>query len=219
MAVYNQVMKGERFHALAFDSGLMAMLRTLFGEEPLPHARNIARIIFPQNTLHTTPSHQDYIHIQGTEETYTAWIPLGDCPVTLGSLAVLAGSNTGEIYPVHSAYGAGGVGIDTEKLPFTWVGGDFDCGDAVVFHSLTVHKAFPNLNPDHIRLSVDFRYQPLSHPIEASSLLPHFAQVTWEDIYADWTSDRYQYYWRDLPIRYASADPRVEQVRRAAKKI
>src|SRR5262245_16542802 len=89
MVVYNQVMKNEPFHSLAHAPGLLAMLRTLFGEAALAHPRNIARIIFPQNTQFTTPSHQDYIHIQGTEETYTAWIPLGDCPAALGGLIVL----------------------------------------------------------------------------------------------------------------------------------
>jgi ectoine hydroxylase-related dioxygenase (phytanoyl-CoA dioxygenase family) len=216
MAVYNRVMHGEQFHALAHDPGLLAMLRALFGEEPLAHPRNIARIIFPQNALHTTPSHQDYLHIQGTEETYTAWIPLGDCPIALGSLVVLAGSNHAGVLPVHRAYGAGGVGIDTETLPQRWVGSDFACGDVVIFHSLTVHKALPNLSPDHVRLSVDYRYQPLSHPVEESSLLPHYAQTTWEDIYADWKSDRYKYYWKSLPLRLASADPRVHAIRSAA---
>jgi ectoine hydroxylase-related dioxygenase (phytanoyl-CoA dioxygenase family) len=217
MAVYNQVMKNEAFHTLAHAPGLLAMLRTLFGEEPLTHPRNIARIIFPQNLLFTTPAHQDFIHIQGTEETYTAWIPLGDCPLALGSLIVLAGSHGAqEIYPVHEAYGAGGLGIATEAMPYAWVGGDFANGDLVVFHSLTVHKALPNLSPDRLRLSVDFRYQPLSHPVAQSSLLPHFAQLTWEEIYTGWNSARYQYYWRDLPLVPASQDPRVHALRRAA---
>jgi ectoine hydroxylase-related dioxygenase (phytanoyl-CoA dioxygenase family) len=218
MAVYNRIMKSETFHALALDPGLMALLETLFGETPLAHPRNIARIIFPQNTLHTTPSHQDYIHIQGTEETYTAWIPLGDCPIPMGSLAVLAGSHREGILPVHQAYGAGGVGIDTGGLSNAWVGGDFASGDVILFHSLTVHKALPNLSPDRIRLSVDFRYQPLSHPVDESSLLPHHNQLTWEEIYQDWQSDQNQYYWRKLPLRYASRDPRVHEIRSAAAK-
>jgi hypothetical protein len=218
MAVYNQVMKNEAFHTLAHAPGLLAMLRTLLGEEPLAHPRNIARIIFPQNTLFTTPAHQDYIHIQGTEETYTAWIPLGDCPIGLGSLVALAGSHSArEVFPVREAYGAGGLGIATDAMPYAWAGGDFANGDLILFHSLTVHKALPNLSPDHLRLSVDFRYQPLSHPVEQSSLLPHYAQLTWDEIYADWKNDRYKYYWKDLPLVMASHDPRVHALRRAAR--
>lgn len=216
MAVYNRVQHGEAFHTLAQAPELIGMLERLFGEPVLAHPRNIARIIFPQNTLHTTPSHQDYVHVQGTEETYTAWIPLGECPQALGSLAVLSGSHRGGILPVHRAYGAGGVGIDTEELPHKWVGGDFGLGDAIVFHSLVVHKALPNLSPDHIRLSVDYRYQPLSHPVAADSLLPHHGQVGWPEIYAGWKSERHQYYWNYLPIRRAERDPRVHAIRAAA---
>ncbi len=216
MAVYNPLLRGEAFNALAHDSGLLNVLEGLFGEAPLPHARNIARIIFPQNTLHTTPSHQDYLHIQGTEETYTAWIPLGDCPRSLGSLVVMPGSHHSGVYSVQKAHGAGGVGIDTDALPFPWAGGDFAEGDALLFNSLTIHKALPNLTPDRLRLSVDFRYQPLSHPIAPSSLEPHHQQQTWEEIYADWKSDLFKYYWRDLPLTYAGSDPRVTAVREAA---
>jgi ectoine hydroxylase-related dioxygenase (phytanoyl-CoA dioxygenase family) len=216
MEVYNAVQKGQAFHALALTPPLMTMLQTLFGEEPLAHSRNIARIIFPQNTLFTTPSHQDYIHIQGTKDTYTAWIPLGDCPKEMGSLAVLAGSHREGVLPVHTAYGAGGLGIDTAPLPYDWIGSDFACGDLILFHSLTVHRALPNLSPDRIRLSVDYRYQPLSHPVHQSSMLPHYARLTWEEIYANWQDDRYQFYWRDLPLNYAELDAEVMEVRSAA---
>lgn len=109
MAVYEKVLRGEAFNGLAHDVGLVAVLRLLFEEEPLPYARNIARIIFPQNTLHTTPAHQDYLHIQGTEETYTA-----------------------------------------------------------------------------------------------------------EEIYADWTSTRHQFYWQDLTLRYSDDDPGAKAARQAA---
>jgi len=216
MQVYNRILCGEQFNAFSHAPTLLAMLEHLFGETPLPHPRNIARILFPHNTAFTTPAHQDYIHIQGTKETYTAWIPLGDCPRDLGSLIVLAGSHQGEILPVHKALGAGGVGIATEALPFQWTGSDFALGDVLLFHSMTVHKALPNLSADRIRLSVDFRYQPLSHPIEANSLEPHYQQLAWEAIYQDWKSARYQYYWKSLPIRLAERDQRVTEIRQAA---
>jgi hypothetical protein len=216
MAVYNRLQRSEAFHSLAHDPALVSMLKRLFGEPVLPHPRNIARIIFPQNTLHTTPAHQDFIHVQGTPETYTAWIPLGDCPRPLGSLVVLAGSHRAGILPVHQAYGAGGVGIDTEELALRWVGGDFQLGDAVVFHSLAVHKALANLTLDRIRLSVDYRYQPLSHPVAEGSLLPHHAQVGWPEVYEGWRSDRYQYYWERLHVRRVGRDAGAEAVRAAA---
>ncbi|MCS6861630.1 MAG: phytanoyl-CoA dioxygenase family protein, partial [Abditibacteriales bacterium] len=207
MAVYNEVMKLESFHALAHDAQLLAMFRRLIGEEVLVHPRNIARIIFPQNELYTTPAHQDWIHVQGTPETYTAWIPLSDCPQSLGSLAVLVGSHRFGIFPTHRAYGAGGRGIDTEGLGLTWAGSDFYLGDVLVFHSHTVHKALPNKDPQRLRLSVDFRYQGASQPITPGSLLPHFAQVTWEEVYARWRSTELQYYWQKFPLNVVPFDP------------
>jgi len=209
MAVYNRVMKLEAFHGFAHQPALLSMLDSLFGERTLVHPRNIARIVFPRLTAHTTPAHQDFIHIQGTEETWTAWIPLGDCARDLGSLAILAGSHKNGLYAVQPSLGAGGLKIDTDSLPYTWVASDFAAGDVVLFHSLTVHRGLPNKSQDRLRLSVDYRYQPMSHPVVADSLLPHYAQVTWDEVYADWISDWYQYYWRDMPLNVVERKSRA----------
>jgi hypothetical protein len=206
MAVYDQVMKLESFHALAHDPAMLTMYRDLLGEEVLVHSRNIARIIFPQNTKFTTPAHQDFIHTQGTPETFTSWIPLGDCPREFGSLSILAGSHRRGLLPTHAAYGAGGRGVDTEDLGLTWAEGDFHEGDFVVFHSHSVHRALDNTTSDRLRLSVDYRYQGVSQPVVEGSLLPHFARLGWDEIYAGWQSDRYQYYWRDLPLNVVTFD-------------
>lgn len=159
--------------------------------------------MFPENTKYTTPAHQDFIHIRGTEETYTAWIPLGTCPKELGGLTVLAGSHRAGVYPVKPAFGAGGLGIDTEPLEadgLYWVAGDFDIGDAIFFHSHAVHKALPNQSSDRIRLSVDYRYQGCSKPVTEGSLLPHFNRMPWDEIYTDWKSTQYQYYWNAFDL-------------------
>ena len=54
-----------------------------------PHPAKIARIWFPQFTEHTTPVHQDFVHFQGSFDTYTCWAPVGECPIELGGLAML----------------------------------------------------------------------------------------------------------------------------------
>lgn len=193
----------ESFHAFAHHPAILDMCDKLFGEKTLVHPRNIGRIMFPENTKYTTPAHQDFIHIRGTEETFTAWIPLGVCPEHLGGLTVLSGSHRNGIYPVKPAFGAGGLGIETEPLEANglyWVGGDFDIGDALFFHSHTVHKALPNQTPDKMRLSVDYRYQGSSQPVTQGSLLPHFNRMPWDEIYKGWTSQTYQYYWHDMDL-------------------
>ncbi len=193
----------ESFHTFAHHPAIVEMCDKLFGEKTLVHPRNIGRIMFPENTKYTTPAHQDFIHIRGTEDTYTAWIPLGDCPQHLGGLTVLSGSHRNGIYPVKPAFGAGGLGIDTEPLEangLRWVGGGFDIGDALFFHSHTVHKALPNQTTNRIRLSVDYRYQGSSQPVTQGSLLPHFNRMPWDEIYKEWTSQTFQYYWHDMNL-------------------
>ena len=76
----------ESFHAFAHHPSILDMLDKLFGEKTLVHPRNIGRIMFPENTKYTTPAHQDFIHIRGTEETYTAWIPLRGVSERIGRI-------------------------------------------------------------------------------------------------------------------------------------
>jgi hypothetical protein len=203
MALYDDLQRLEAFHALAHQPPLMAVLGRLFGEAVLVHPRNIARVMFPQNHQFTTPAHQDFVHIQGTEETYSAWIPLGDCPRELGNLEVLPGSHRFGVLPVRSAYGAGGLGVETDQLELEWAGGDFACGDVLLFQSLCVHRATNNRTPDRVRLSVDYRYQGVSQPVVESSLLPHFNRLPWDEIYQGWQDPALQYYWRDYDLQIA----------------
>lgn len=207
MAAYDEIQRLEAFHALAHQPALLEALRTLFGEAVLVHPRNIARVMFPQNNTFTTPAHQDYVHIQGTEETYTAWFPLSDCPRELGGLEVLPGSHRFGVLPVRSAYGAGGLGVETEALGLTWAGGDFACGDVLLFQSLCVHRAVDNQTPDRVRVSVDFRYQGVSRPVVPSSLQPHFNRLSWDEIYQGWERADLQYYWRELPLKVVEWRP------------
>jgi ectoine hydroxylase-related dioxygenase (phytanoyl-CoA dioxygenase family) len=208
MEVYDRLMRLESFHTLAHHPAILTALRALFGEEVLVHPRNIARLVFPQTNEFTTPPHQDYVHIQGTEETWTTWFPLLDCPRELGGLVVLSGSHEGGLQPTHAAKGAGGLGVATDLLPYEWHGGDFAAGDVLFFKSLTVHKALPNTTPDRLRLSVDFRYQPVSHPVVPASLEPHYGRLSWEQVYEGWRSPEFQYYWRRLPLRLVEWTPR-----------
>ncbi len=201
--VLDEFQRLESFHAFAHHPAILDVCDKLFGEKTLVHPRNIGRIMFPENTKYTTPAHQDYIHIRGTEDTYTGWIPLGACSEELGGLSVLAGSHRFGIFPVKPALGAGGLGIDTAPLEadgLGWVAGDYALGDALFFHSHTVHKALPNQTTDRIRLSVDYRYQGGSKPVTEGSLLPHFNRMGWDEIYDGWHATKYQYYWNDFDL-------------------
>lgn len=201
--VYDDVQRLEAFHALAHAPSLLGMFAALFGEPVLVHPRNIARLIYPRSAAFTTPAHQDYVHIQGTPETWTAWFPLGDCPRHLGGLEVLERSHRNGLLPVHAAAGAGGLGVDPNGVGGAWRGGDFACGDVVVFHSHNVHRGVPNHSRERFRLSCDFRYQAASQPVVEGSLQPHHGRLSWDEIYRDWRDESLRYYWRRFALNLA----------------
>ena len=72
---------------------------------------------------------------------------------------------------------------------------------SLIFHSLTVHRSVPNTFKDRLRLSVDYRYQPVSLPITEGSLLTHCGVLPWEEVYAAWPgADDLKYYWQKYPL-------------------
>jgi hypothetical protein len=196
--VYDRIQHLQDFHALAHDGAVLRLMRGLLGESAFPHPLSVARLVFPENQDWSTPPHQDYVNNQGTEHLYACWIPLSDCPRALGSLAILEGSHRLGLQPVEYALGAG---HRQARLPaaadaLNWVAGDFSLGDAIAFHSLTIHRALPN-DTDRMRLSVDFRYQAEGEDLTERCLRPHFERSDWSEIYRDWDRDDLKYYWRD----------------------
>ena len=164
VSLYNELQALEAFHALPHSPPLLELFATLFGERPLPHPRNIARVIMPGERFFPTPPHQDHPLIQGALEVWTSWIPLGDVPLALGPLALMPGSHKAGVLDTYVVPGAGGTGAKISHLPPRWVSADFEAGDIVTFSSLTVHRALPQQDRDIVRLS---HRLPLSAGVEA----------------------------------------------------
>lgn len=230
--VYDPLQKSRAFHALAHHPRLLGPLTAMISAaagaganaSALVHPRNIGRITFPGATQFTTPAHQDYPLIQGTPATFTAWMPLTACPTPLGGLAMLRGSHRHGLLPMRPAIGPGGVEADTEAIErehgLTWHAQDLGAGDVLIFHSHTVHRALPNLTPDGVRLSADYRYQDAAAPVVADSLEPHFGRLSWDEVYADWApDDPLRHYWlrgpglsvvqRDGGVQAPTLEPRT----------
>ena len=208
--VYHQAYRLESFHRAGHGPEVLDLMEKIIGTTVLPPPQKIARLWFPQYAEHTTPVHQDFVHFQGSYDTYTCWTPLSDCPVELGGLALLPGSHKIDaVHDHHFSLGAGSLAIDTDALASDWVTSDYELGDSLIFHSLTVHRALPNLTEDRLRVSLDNRYQSIEPPIAGHMLSPHLSQVaelTWEEIYRDWQCGELQYYWRDLNLRVLPKD-------------
>ena len=120
-----------------------------------------------------TQAHYDLVYLrEGTDRVLSAWIPLGDCPTSLGGLTYLQGSH----HRVLAEEQAGGVrrtGWITADLPrlaerydTRWLVTDYAAGDLVV-HSYLIHAALDNVDPiGTMRLSTDIRYQRSDLPID-----------------------------------------------------
>jgi hypothetical protein len=206
MQVYRPMYLLPEFHALQHHPSLMEFLGRLLDGPALPHPRIIGRIIFPQKEAFTSPAHQDFIPIQGTPDTYTAWIPLSALPPEMGGLEVAEGAHRQGVYEFRPALGAGGLEI-LEPFEGRWRGGPFAQGDALFFHSLTPHRGAPN-SSRALRLSLDARYQRADQPIAPGSLQPHSPPMSWEEIYAGWPSaaDGLKYYWKKTALEIKPYD-------------
>jgi ectoine hydroxylase-related dioxygenase (phytanoyl-CoA dioxygenase family) len=208
--VYDRIQRLLPFHALAHDAALSHAVEAVLGEKAFPHPRNIARVLFPDSP--PTPTHQDYLHIRGTKETWTSWIPLGEAPRELGGLALLRGGHQLGLLPVKAMPGAGGSGIENQHLgrDIRWLTTDYQPGDVLLLHSLTPHRSLPNLTADRMRLSVDYRFQPRSHPVHPSSLQPHHRRCTWDEIYSHWPDTAearaLRHYWNAWDLKVESSD-------------
>lgn len=205
MAVFRGLWADEALQRLRIHPRVLDLFSRIFGEPALAHPMFVQRNIFPQSERFdfTTGVHQDRVHIGGAT-SYAMWMPLGDCKREQGTLAVAAGSHVTGVLPTKVGSGAGGMDISV-PIPGTWVTGDFQAGDALIFQDVTVHKALPN-RTNAIRMSFDARFQPLSQPIADTNLVPYAGCGDWDDVYAGWHSSEGQYYWLDLPLTAVPLD-------------
>jgi len=159
---------------------MLDLVAKLLDGPVLAHRLRIGRITFPNNVGQTTTAHQDFHYISGTSETFTIWTPLGDCPIELGGLAVLRGSQRAGFikHSFDQSKKYAGHGLTDEQLPagadVAWHGGDFAAGDMLLFHSHTIHKALPNLTKDRLRISTDNRYQRAGEAIADWATKTHY---------------------------------------------
>lgn len=179
MKVYRKVLRTPSFHDFPTHPALLQVMNKVLGipvDDVLVHPRRIGRITFPNLVSAATPPHQDHYYIRGAVDTFSCWTPLGDCPIELGGLAMAPGSHkAGYIeHTVHSPNTVGSCGVEIDDANTDWHVSDYGVGDAVFFHSYTIHKATPNLTPDRLRISTDNRYQRPKEKIEDDALLPHY---------------------------------------------
>jgi hypothetical protein len=193
----NRAFRLERLHALTHHPVLTDAMKRLMGPRLLVHPKPIARMIFPNCEGALLHAHQDNSGIAGSSESYTVWMPLHDCLQGQGTLEIKEASHLSGLLTTEGY-------IKPETAPGgDWVGGRINAGDAVFFHSLTVHRSTLNTS-NQLRFSVDCRFQSYDEAVSPLEIVfPNRAKGgrTWEATYADWKHDDLKYYWRDLPLR------------------
>jgi hypothetical protein len=151
-----QVMAHPAFFALREDPRLMKVLTALVSGPPRPSVGDLVRVVSGDDERHTTLAHQDRAYIHGDGPLFTAWLPLGDCPKTLGPLAILPHSHRDGLLPhAGDAEWRKGVEVPADAV---WHASDLAAGDVLFFSGLTIHRALPHHGGRRLRLSADYRW-------------------------------------------------------------
>ncbi len=209
---YQDVFNLAAFHALPHDPALQRVMRMIVGERLLIHPKPIGRLIFPHCDRLTVHAHQDYRFMGGDSECFTVWIPLHDCPADVGPLRILEGSHrfgfqNHEDENLHVPEIPEGAAFGGD-----WVGGEINAGDVLIFHSLTVHAASPNVSRQ-LRISLDCRFQDYGRALNPANLaFAGESGKSWEKTYSGWDSDDLKYYWKDLPLRLKPSKSELERL-------
>ncbi len=128
-----------------------------------------------------TGCHYDVVYMgRGSQNVHTVWIPIGNIPVSQGTLAILEGSHNLESFArLRNTYGRIDVDRDmisegwftkdpyeiTEKFGGRWLTTEFNPGDVLIFGLYTMHASTTNLT-DKFRISCDIRFQPAGEAMD-----------------------------------------------------
>lgn len=212
--VYDQVFNLPSFHALPHHSVLQQVMKLMVGPKVLIHPISAARLIFPNFEDSIIHAHQDHTAIAGDEETYTAWLPLHNCPLEQGPLRILDGSHRFGLQPTAGQTGYIPQGAQRGG---DWVGGEINAGDLLLFHSLTVHEGMPNRS-DRLRISLDCRFQSYERAVNPGVLVfTGSGRRSWEKTYANWPTDELKYYWTRLPLQLKPSKVELAELARTSE--
>ena len=113
---------------------------------------------------------------RGTDDLYTVWRPVGDCPLEMGPLVVCPGSHRHD--RLRETYAQLDVDRDVVEGAFSedpidvlrtvgasFATADFAAGDALIFGPYLLHGSLTN-QTDRFRISIDTRYQSVSEPVD-----------------------------------------------------
>ena len=156
------------FHFMC-NPKMLDAVESLIGPEIFANPVYNSRPKVPKVAAGAVPWHQDRSYWPGANANpvITAWIPLVDADEFNGCLRIWPRTHTTELVQHHheSHTGTAYTEVDTEDAalkqykkisPVTL---PLEAGGAILFNDRCIHMSTPN-NSDHVRWSVDLRYQP-----------------------------------------------------------
>lgn len=175
--LFDQIVPSAEYAEFCTQPAIRNWFAWLLDDEVHLHRRRIIRHTRPGEAgIGTaTQAHYDLVYLrEGTDRVLSMWIPLGDCPYTLGGLIYLEGSHRHTLCEEREGRlhrPAASITADLPALAYAqdarWLVADYQAGDVVVHSAYIIHAALDNVNPHGlIRLSTDIRYQRLSDPID-----------------------------------------------------
>ena len=150
---YQRVVFDPGFNRIPFGTPLADVMGQILGPEGICYPLKLPRIVYPSSVVPRQPGsflHKDYGSVQ---DMFTAWVPLGEVPTSLGGLAVLPGSQSSSTVAPRPL----------TRLAQGWRTTDYEPGDVLVFHCMTTHAALPN-RQERMRFSAEYRWQLADQP-------------------------------------------------------
>ncbi|MEZ4861488.1 MAG: phytanoyl-CoA dioxygenase family protein [Caldilineaceae bacterium] len=150
-----------------FHPRLLELVASFLGDEIRLYPNYSARPKFPDHAPTEVLWHQDGGYTQGTVEQLrmvNVWAPLVSAYVENGCMQFIPGTHRLGVAPHERRDYYLEISQDALAPRLAQaVNIELDPGDLVLFHNLLFHRGLPN-RADHIRWSLDWRYQDATQP-------------------------------------------------------
>jgi ectoine hydroxylase-related dioxygenase (phytanoyl-CoA dioxygenase family) len=153
-----RLVRSAEYQALKASPGVRSVVNSIFGPKWKFYEKNHSswtRVSIPSVVPGPMSTHQDSIYLGPDRSLFVIWIPLHDCPKRQGGVGVVPASHKNGIY---KHYGKKGIPVSADDDH--WRAFSFKQGDVFIFHYNLIHGSTPNLTPNRVRVSVDFRIKP-----------------------------------------------------------
>jgi dienelactone hydrolase/ectoine hydroxylase-related dioxygenase (phytanoyl-CoA dioxygenase family) len=167
--------RSEEFREFSADPALRGLAEAVLGGEVEILPRKIVRH-FWSGSFRASRAHMDYDYMaEGSDRLVTSWIPIGDCPLPMGGLIYLEGTEPlsadqlALLRTVADRPDRRPISHDlrwiAEQLGRRWLWADYEAGDVTIHSPYTVHASV-DTSTQAMRLSADLRFQRAGEEVD-----------------------------------------------------